>query len=421
MSKKISLLVIGWVWPEPKASAAGSHMLNLLGLLKTHWDITFASTAKQTELSADLSQLGIQSRLISLNDASFDDFIRSLNPAMVLFDRFMMEEQFGWRVAQCCPEAIRVLDTEDLQCLRHARHEAFKQQRPVNQNDYFSNLAKREIAAIYRCDISLIISNYEQQWLQDTFKLPADLLQHLPFILKPQQSVSHQNGFEQRRHFISLGNFRHAPNWDAVLYLNQLWPRIRQQLPTAELHIYGAYMPPKAQALHRPQKGFIVKGWVDNALELMENARVCLAPLRFGAGLKGKLLDAMLSATPSITSTIGAEGMHGELDWPGHIYNSEDDLLEAAINLYQNPSQWQTASRQCDALVRLFSDSKAADDFITRLQNWLAAPGLLQQHRLNNFTGAMLQHHQHKSTQYMSQWIEAKNRLSQLEEAQKKY
>lgn len=413
----IQILVIGWVWPEPKSSAAGSHMLSLLRLLQKLGKITFASTAKTTELTFDLESIDIDCQEVSLNDSSFDDFIAKLQPSLVLFDRFMMEEQFGWRVAAQCPNAIRLLDTEDLQCLRDARHKAQKAGREVDASDFHSDLCKREIASIYRSDLSLIISKHEYHWLQQQYRMPKQLLCHLPFMLEAKAATHPQHSFEQRQHFISIGNFRHAPNWDAVLYLKQLWPQIRQQLPKAELHIYGAYLPPKAQALHKPEQGFCIKGWAEDALEVMGQARVCLAPLRFGAGLKGKLLDAMQTATPSITSSVGAEGMAAAADWPGRVCDDDSEFVDAAVQLYRDQAQWTAASEQSQLVLQSFTSDEQAQKLLQCLQLWLE-PTQLAQHRQGNFIGAMLTHHHHKSTQYMSQWIEAKSQLEKLQNAQ---
>ena len=121
------LLIIGFVWPEPKSSAAGVRMMQLIDFfLSEGYQITFASSSLKGDKSLNLASKGIQERRIELNNSSFDLFISKLNPTVVLFDRFMMEEQFGWRVAQQCPNALKILDTEDLHCLRKAREEAFK-------------------------------------------------------------------------------------------------------------------------------------------------------------------------------------------------------------------------------------------------------------------------------------------------------
>lgn len=408
------VLVIGYVWPEPNSSAAGSHMLSILRLYKRQgWQVEFATPAQPTEHMIDLAAEGISSQSIVLNCDSFDVYIAQYAPDVVMFDRFMMEEQFGWRVEKHCPNALRVLDTEDLQCLRQARHQAHKANRELTTADLFSDIAKREIAAILRCDLSLIISDFEMQLLQDTFKVDKHLLQHLPFMVDLSQLPVQTLSFNERQHFMTIGNFRHAPNWDAVLYLQQIWPLIRQQLPQAELHIYGSYPPPKATALHNPKTGFLIKGWADDAFVVMEQARVCLAPLRFGAGIKGKLLDAMIMQTPSVTTAIGSEGMHSELPWPGAIVEvgmgaeGVQEFADAAVALYQDEVRWQQAQLQGTVLLKQRYDSEPlGEQLISRITDIASQ---LDAHRLANFTGSMLRHHSMMSTKYMSQWIAAKN------------
>lgn len=411
-----TLLIIGWVWPEPNSSAAGSRMLQLIQYFQSQaYDITFACTAQRTEHMADLNALNVSCVDIKLNCASFDDFIHNLQPDVVMFDRFMMEEQFGWRVSEQCPQALRILDTEDLFCLRHARHGAYKKNKKMVEADLLSSdllsseLAKREIAAIFRCDITLMISPKEIELLTTLFKVDESLLHYFPFVFNQEQLEKINPSYEQRQGFISIGNFRHPPNWDSVLWLKQqIWPLIRKQLPKAEIYICGAYPPPKATDLHDEKTGFIVKGWVDDAVKAMQSARVCLAPLRFGAGMKGKLAEAMLCSTPSVTTNIGIEGMQTQLPWAGEMANDAQSIANAAIELYQNAEAWQLASElgQKNAQL-LFEQSKHFSNFSCCLTKLLKNLAL---HRQNNFIGSMLNHHHHKSTKYMSQWIEAKNK-----------
>ncbi|TYA96141.1 glycosyltransferase, partial [Seonamhaeicola marinus] len=73
--------------------------------------------------------------------------VKQLNPKVVMFDRFMTEEQFGWRVTEQCPNALKILDTEDLHCLRKGRHQAFKEGALFNKTYLFNAIAKREIAS----------------------------------------------------------------------------------------------------------------------------------------------------------------------------------------------------------------------------------------------------------------------------------
>ena len=174
-----NLLVIGTVWPEPKSSAAGSRMLQLIDFFSSqNFVITFVSAAEKSQYMFDLAEINIDLQSIVLNSDSFDIFIKNLNPSVVLFDRFITEEQFGWRVAENCPDAMRILDTEDLHCLRLARQFAIKQNKSFVINDLFSDTAKREIASIFRCDLSLIISDYEMKFLTDVFEVKPSLLHY---------------------------------------------------------------------------------------------------------------------------------------------------------------------------------------------------------------------------------------------------
>jgi len=420
------VLVIGYVWPEPRSSAASGHVMQILQtFLQQGWDVTFSSPAGTGEHRADLTALGIRECPIELNNSSFDAFISALAPDIVLFDQFMMEEQFGWRVEKYCPKALRVLETSDLQSLRHARHQRLKDRLKASsdENDFSelfapalreefelmanTDLAKREIAAIYRCDLNLMISPVEIQLLVEQFGLPPDLLHWCP--LMPDMPSAPVPAYEDRAHFLSIGNFRHAPNWDAVLWMKTaVWPLIRQRLPGAQLHLYGAYTPPKATALHNPVQGFHVMNWAEDALQVMSAARICLAPLRFGAGIKGKIIDAMLCGTPTVTTPIGAEGMDRGLPWPGAVGESAEALAEAAVALYQDQTLWHAA--QANGTRLLHAGYQPAEHGPALIERLKACRRDLENRRRDNFTGAMLRHHAHKSTQYMSQWIEAKNR-----------
>src|SRR5690606_16272430 len=111
----------------------------------------------------------------------------------------------------------------------------------------------------------------------------------------------------------------------------------------AELHIYGDYAPQQILQLNNKKDGFIIKGWTENAETVMESYRVQLAPLRFGAGLKGKLLDAMRFGLPSVTTNVGAEGLFGSLPFAGKISGSNEDFINSAVKLYSDENLWKEA------------------------------------------------------------------------------
>lgn len=420
------VLFIGYVWPEPRSSGAGTRTLELIELfLQQDWRVTFCTPAATTEHQVDLATLGVQQKTVELNNPSFDSYLREVVPDIVMFDRFMMEEQFGWRVETECPSALRILDTIDLHSLRATRQTALKSVLVEKEDagidrvfemsftDLFERMAlrditQREIAAIYRSDLTLMVSDFECELLTNAFKVPAELLYCCPFMFDVAQEP--WRNFTSREHFISIGNFRHAPNWDSVLWLNQsIWPWVRRQLPRAELHVYGAYAPPKAMALHNPDQGFHVLGWAPDAFEVMSSARVCLAPLRFGAGIKGKLTDAMRCGTPSVTTPIGAEAMCGNLAWCGVVEMNVQGLADGAVKLYTDQPYWERMQQQGRIILQQRFDKKnLGPALIARIEE---SRDMLDTRRRRNFTGAMLRHHHHKSTQYMARWIESKNRL----------
>ncbi len=409
MNVNNSLLIIGFVWPEPNSSAAGGRMMQLISLFKEQgYQITFASPALDSDFMVNLADFGVNKVTIELNDSSFDAFIRHLQPDIVLFDRFMIEEQFGWRVAENCPNAIRILDTEDLHCLRLARQKAFKENRIFQVVDLLEEaVGKREIASILRSDLSLMVSEYEMELLQSIFRIEKSLLFYLP-LLVDQFEISPLS-FQQRQNFGFIGNFLHEPNWNAVQYLKEtIWPLIRMQIPTAVLEIYGAYPSQKVFQMHNEKEGFLIRGRAENAKEVISNTRVLLAPLRFGAGIKGKLLEAMQYETPTITTSIGAESMHGTLDWNGFIEDDPQQFADAAVQLYQEESLWLQSQENGFAIVKqrylkeLFEVEFAKQVSFLKLN--------LKKHRQNNFLGQMLSHHTMQSTKYMSRWIEEKNK-----------
>ena len=406
------LLIIGFVWPEPNSSGAGTRMLQLIELfLKQGWKITFASAASGSEFMFDVTSLGVEKVAIAINDSGFDDFVKALQPTIVLFDRFMVEEQFGWRVAEQCPNALRMLDTIDLHSLRIARQKATKEEAEFHLDDLYSDTAKREIASILRCDISLLISEVEIELLQKHYKIDSSLLYYLPFLVNAIDEETTQDWlpFEERKDFIFIGNFLHEPNWNAVQYLKEsIWPLIRKELPDASMQIYGAYPSQKVLQLHNTKERFLVLGRAENAFEVVSKARVVLAPLRFGAGAKGKLIEAMQCGTPSVTTSIGAESMHGDLAWSGIIADEPEAIAKVAVTLYQDQNLWKQAQLNGIVIVNhRYEKSLFENDFIAHI---LSIQNSLKQHRNANFMGAILLHHTTASTKYMSRWIEAKNK-----------
>ena len=426
-SGRKSLVYLGSVWPEPESSAAGVRSRDLIRIfLSRGWKVTVASIARENSFSERLQSQGIEIRCIAANDPEFDAWIRTQAPDLVLFDRFILEEQFGWRVEKEVPGAARVIDMQDFHALRRARERAFDETgRAEFEPDLIARAGSdlyRELGSIYRSDLTLVISRAELELLKG-FGVPEALLHYFPLICEAPAGLAPLEG---RAHFAAIGNFRHAPNADAFRWLHsEIWPRIRTALPRAELHVYGAYPSREIVALTDKARGFHVRGQTENAVETLARYRVNLAPLRFGAGLKGKIVDGWRAGTPAVTTPIGAEGFlaaptgaAGLMDelardgFGGAVVEADAEAIaRAAIELHESDDLWRRAQFNGARIVASDLNGERHGRLLGERLDGISA-GLAQARRAN-LVGAMLREHQCRSTEYFSRWIETKNRLAQ--------
>lgn len=409
------VVFIGLVWPEPETTAAGSRMLQLIQFFSDRSEsLHFASTALTSEYSYPLEELRVMKHAIQLNDSSFDKWIKALDPEIVVFDRFVTEEQFSWRVRENCPAALRILDTEDLHFLRESRRLNLRDKKQHDDPEGYDDITLRELASIYRSDLSLIISEVEMKVLTETYQVPAHILNYLPFLISKDDLLDYHSlpSFSERVDFMTIGNWKHGPNKDSVHYLKkEIWPEVRKQLPMSQIHVYGAYGPGAKSDLHEPEAGFLFEGWKESKIEAFTAHRICLAPLRYGAGLKGKLFDAMRFGTPSVTTSVGSEGISDAKLWNGAVCDLPGKFVEAAVALYTDEKLWNEAqSKGKHILLTRFSEEEFFPEFVKRIQT---LQGNLKFHRRKNVAGSLLWHHSAQSTKYLSKWIEAKNKSAQ--------
>jgi glycosyltransferase involved in cell wall biosynthesis len=401
MSKNV--LFIAAIFPEPNSSAAGKRILQLVHFFKkSNYTIQFASTSPKNNFSFDLSEINVKEININANDNSIDDYLIENVPDIVVFDRFYIEEQFSWKISELCPKALKILDTEDLHFLRKNREKTLK-----NKNNEDSSDLYRELASILRCDISFIISEFEFDLLNQNYSFCSPYIFYLPFLVEHDELLIDTPTFENRKDFLFIGNFFHEPNCDAVLILkNEIWPKIKGLNSSLRLFIYGAYMPSKIKQLHDQKFGFNVCDRGEDATKIFKNARVILAPLRFGAGLKGKLFDAMIHGLPSVTTSIGAEGLNGNLNWPGFIEDDFQTFATKAVELYEDVNLWQKSQKNgFEILKQRFLASQYEQSLLNSI---ILKMNNLHKFRTENVLGSMLNYHLLKSTKYLSKWIAEK-------------
>jgi len=186
-------------------------MVGLLELFCAQgWVLTYACTASISEYSYPLESLSIERQHIKVNDSAFDTFITQLNPDIVLYDRFMVEEQFSWRVDAHCPRALTLLETSDLHCLRLARQEALKSNREFETVELMGEVAYREIASIQRTDLTLMISSYEMELLKTVFNIDEQLIHYFPFIVNAEEQSKNTKDRKSTRLNSSHANISYA-------------------------------------------------------------------------------------------------------------------------------------------------------------------------------------------------------------------
>lgn len=407
-----SILIIGHVWPQPQISAAGSRMAQLIhSFTRAGYTTYFASPADPPRQTPALEALHIKSLYLPLNRQQASDTIRDLQPDIVLFDRFMTEEQFAWRVQEEAPHALRILNTEDLHSLRQARHAALEQGVHCDLSFWLQQeITLRELASILRSDLSLIISGSECNWLAKTELVPREIIFYLPFMydsIKSYKTHSYNN-YSNRSDFVFFGYGKHHPNADAVRFMvNRIWPGIRKKLPGVSLAVYGKNYPSDIQELHNPKEGISIEGWQENLDPLIARARVNLVPLRFGAGLKGKIVHALQHGTPSIMTAIAAEGLFDSPGYERWIAEDPEEFAQKAVQLYEDETLWKDAVARGRAhLAKELDLDLHHKKLHTKLDQLHKG---LETHRNKQLISRMLNYQGLLSARYMAKWIEAKN------------
>jgi len=422
------ILWICHVWPEPDSSAAGVRTASLIHLSKARncsTEVRVVSACQSNDYRVALEEKGICTAVVDPNDDCFDLFLREFQPQIVVFDRFMTEEMYSWRVRAQCPNAMRILDTVDLHFVRRARQRHVEQENSLPQDsislssalklsdlEFVSDDTSRELAAIQRSDFTLVLSATELEMLVTTFRIAPALLLLCSMMYEARTNL--KIDFEARVNFVSIGNLMHPPNADSFrLLATKIWPALRERLMARglnniELHLYGAYAKEEFFQLSDNSSGIVFKGRATDACQTLAGYRVNLAPLRYGAGVKGKIADGWWAGTPCVASSVAVEGMQSEGQFGGVVAQNYADFIAGCSELYLDKSRWSRAQDQGYAVLDSLFDAKGeGTKFLTLLET---TNHQLSEHRAQNWAGQMLWQQQLRCTEFFSRWITEKNR-----------
>jgi GT2 family glycosyltransferase len=230
------------------------------------------------------------------------------------------------------PRALVVFDTVDLHFLREERLAELEGDPALRA----AARAKREeeLAMIRKADVTLVVSPVEQKLLHEL--LPDARVMILSNIHEP---VDGGKPFAEREGLVFIGGFQHPPNTDAVhWYAQQILPRVRARLPGVKTYIVGSKVPGTIKTLAAPD--FVVTGYVPDVTPFFNSCRVSISPLRYGAGVKGKVNMAMSHGLPVVATTCSVEGMHLRPGDDVLVADDPDAFADAIARLYNDEALW---------------------------------------------------------------------------------
>jgi O-antigen biosynthesis protein len=349
-----SLLIIGDYLPTPQMDGGSLRMFEILKLLREsvgdlvclprhstlpHRDVTMAQACK------DLRREGV---LVPGGDAPENALahLRSHTRryrAVLLSGAYTAHALRG-HVRELSSSSALIYDTVDLHHVRLFR-EAKVSGNSLHLRQALA-LKKNELANVEASDITLVVTPHEREVL-----LRERQASEIFILSNIHEPISVKPGLAERKSVIFLGAFKHTPNVDAALYLvREIMPKVWQEDPSAQVEVVGSNPPEEIQKLE--SETVRVRGYVPDLGPAFSEARLSVAPLRFGAGVKGKVLESMAHGVPAVGTSIAAEGIalrHGE-----NFLRADraEDLAAQILRLMRDGALWRRLSENGLGLIR---------------------------------------------------------------------
>jgi glycosyltransferase involved in cell wall biosynthesis len=352
------ILIVDEAVPQPDRDSGSLRLFNLMQMLRQEYaHVVFLATehAPEQQPLRNLQALGVEvwyPPLLSGAPAWLAEHGKRFSA--ILACRYYLAGKFMPLARKFSPQARFVLDTIDLHYLRESRAAQ------LAANEALAKAAlrtrRRELAVIDKADLTLVVSQTEREVLAtDAPASKVEVLSNLHEVAGPGLP------FAQRQDLVFVGGFRHTPNVDAVRWFAQeVFPRLRQRLPNAVFHCIGGDVPDSIAAL--AQEGVIVHGHVPDLAPAMDGMRIAVAPLRFGAGVKGKINLSMAHGQPVVATSCAVEGMHLQDGVDVLVADEPQAFVDAVVRLYGDEELWSRLSRNgLENVARHFSMDAARE------------------------------------------------------------
>lgn len=335
-------LIIDYRWPRPDQDSGSVDAINLIDALATSgYRVLFTADAEFAEPSAyrDALEEGGMTCISATNAESIDAFLDDCGQQITLavLSRVYSGGTFYERVRAACPNAAIVFNTVDLHFLRETRHAELEGD--IERLSQAQLTRRRELALVRDCDATLVVSSTEQELLQA--EEPGARIFRMPLartLTPPRQSFTARHGIG------FIGGFEHAPNVDAVRwFLADVWPALRQKMPDARMTIVGRGLPDDIQAMCTA--GVLYLGPLPRIDTWLESLRATVAPLRFGAGAKGKVASSLAAGVPCVATPVAVEGMGLTHDRDVMVATTPQEFVTQLGVLLRDQATWERHSR----------------------------------------------------------------------------
>jgi glycosyltransferase involved in cell wall biosynthesis len=264
---------------------------------------------------------------------------------LIYIARYAVAEAVIDAVRARAPHAKVILNIHDLHFLREIR-EAVRARDPALMQKAAAT-RDAELAVMRKVDLVVSYSSVEQAVIE-SHNMDATRVVLNPWVVDTPQEVP---GFEERRDIAFLGGFGHRPNAEGVeWFIKEVMPLLRAQAPGVRFLVYGSHMPESLKSL--AGEDVILKGFVKTTEEVYDTARIFVAPLLSGAGLKGKVIGAFARGIPTVMTPIAAEGTGASNGLHAIVESRPADWAQAIARLYNDPGTWQAMSEHCRRLAR---------------------------------------------------------------------
>lgn len=354
-------LVVDYAIPAPDLDSGSLRMVNLLAILRDlGYAVTFVATGlmQREPYSSDLQRQGIEV-LYPPYVGSVEAHLRSRGARyqLVVLSRAETASLLLPLARRSCPRARILYDTVDLHFQRLAREAALHQDRRT------ARLARRmerlETAAAAKADVTLVVSATEKGLLEAL--VPRARVQVVSNIHRVHPS---SRPFEERADILFIGGFAHPPNRDAVLFFcADVLPLLADGLPAARFIVIGSDPPPEVVRLASDKVRIL--GHVPDVDPYLEGCRLSVAPLRFGAGVKGKINQSLARGLPVVATPLAAEGMFLVDGESALIAADTEGFAAATLRLYRDAALWYRLSRGGLAVMQEHFSFEAARKAVT--------------------------------------------------------